>query len=293
MEKIGIGIITYKRPHFFKNCYNSIPWNKIDYAVIVNDGTPYDLNELGIKLNKKTVLIQHETNKKLAVTKNDALRYLYNKECEHIFIVEDDVVILNKNIFDMYINASKETGIMHFNFGPGSPFNRVQDQSIRYDLHNRHLCKQTTPPNPKKIIEYPNNLKIALYEHTVAAFTYYRKITLDTVGWMDEENLNENAWEHVDHTYRIIKAGFHPPFWWFADLADSEKLIKSQKGAIDNSSIATETDVPWEQQEWSKTVKRGMEKYKEKHGHYPNMPPYKTEDDVITNLKELYKKYVK
>ena len=288
--KVGVGIITYKRPDFFKNCYNSIPWDDIDVAVIVNDGPAYDLEELGITLNNKTTLIQHPENLKLAKTKNDALKFLYNEQCEHIFVIEDDTVIKDKDVFKKYIETSKNTGILHLNYGPGSPFNRKQDTSVQYDLHNRHLCKQDSEPNPRAIIDYGNNISVALYQHTVAAFVYYNRKCLDLAGFMDEE-FNENAWEHVEHTYRIIKAGMHPAFWWFADLANSEHLIESQKGAIDNSSIATESDKPWEEQEWSRKVNRGVELYKRKHGHAPNNPPYLSIQQVKQQLKQIYSTY--
>jgi GT2 family glycosyltransferase len=291
-SKIGVGIITYKREHFFKKCYENIPWEKVDVAVIVNDGPAYVLEKLGIELNNKTTLIQHEKNYKLAKTKNDALKFLYNAGCEHIFIVEDDTVIVDKDIFSKYINASEATGILHLNYGPGSPFNRKQDPTVQYDLHNRHLCKQDSDVDPRIIVDYGNDIKVALYTHTVAAFVYYNRECLKLAGFMDED-LNENAWEHVEHTYRIIKSGVHPPFWWFADLADSEKLIKSQKGAIDNSSIATETDKPWHEQEWSKKVTRGAEIYRKKHGHYPNQPPYSSKEQVLQILKQIKKNYSK
>jgi hypothetical protein len=56
-NKIGIGIITYNRPDFFKKCFDSIPITKIDQLVVVNDGSelPFDLFD--------TQLIQHKTNK--------------------------------------------------------------------------------------------------------------------------------------------------------------------------------------------------------------------------------------
>ncbi len=285
--KIGVGIITYKREHYFKNCYNSIPWDKVDVAVVVNDGPEYNLQEINVELNDKTTLIQHTQNCKLAKTKNDALKFLHNSGCDHIFIIEDDTIIEDKDVFSKYIKASQKTGILHLNYGPGSPFNRKQDSSIQYDLHNRHLCKQDSEPAPRLIVDYGDNIKIALYTHTVAAFVYYHRKCLDIAGFMDED-FNENAWEHVEHTYRIIKAGIHPPFWWFADLVDSENLISSQKGAIENSSIATESDKPWEQQEWAHKVNRGIELYKRKHGHAPNMPPYVDIHQVKQQLKQIY-----
>jgi hypothetical protein len=41
------------------------------------------------------------------------------------------MLILDKNIFNKYIEAYKLSGIHHFNYGPGSPFNRKQD--IQFD----------------------------------------------------------------------------------------------------------------------------------------------------------------
>jgi hypothetical protein len=43
------------------------------------------------------------------------------------------------------------------------------------------------------------------------------------VGFIDERF--KNFHEHVDHTNKIIRGGFHPPFGWFADLADSYDRI--------------------------------------------------------------------
>ena len=36
-----------------------------------------------------------------------------------------------------------------------------------------------------------------------------------------------------------------------------------------------------------KNVYGGREIYKEKHGHYPNQPPYVTSDEVTSILKKL------
>ena len=79
----------------------------------------------------------------------------------------------------------------------------------------------------------------------------------------------------------IIKAGYHPPFWWFADLHDSHKYITEAPEAINNSSIANNNE------QWLKNVYGGREIYKQKHGHYPNEPPYTTKEDVVETLKKL------
>jgi len=112
-------------------------------------------------------------------------------------------------------------------------------------------------------------------------FSFFTREVLERVGLIDEQFYN--AWEHVDHTYRIIKAGFHPPFWWFADLANSHKLLTEAPGAIDNSSIANKSE------QWAKNVYGGREIYLKKHGHYPNQPPFVPKEEVIQVIKRLKK----
>ena len=270
--KIGLGLITCNRSHYLKSLLDSLKpcADQINELVIVNDGKPVDVELF------KGGWILNEKNLGVGKSKNKAMKHLLDKGCDYIFIVEDDMVVLDEEVFQKYIEAYKMSGIQHFNYGPGSPFNRKQD--IQFDLHNRHELKQDTEPNPKMILDY-KNCKIALYEHTVAMFSFFTKEVLEKVGLIDDEFYN--AWEHVDHTYRIIKAGYHPPFWWFADIVDSQNYIREAEGAIDNSSIASKSE------EWQKNVFGGREIYKRKHGHYPNQPPFVSQSEVIEKIKEL------
>lgn len=272
-NKIGIGIITCNRPNYLKGLLDSlIPCKEvIDELAVVNDGKPVDVPLF------KGEWVLNEKNLGVGKSKNKALKYLLDKKCDYIFLIEDDMLILNKDIFNKYIEAYKLSGIHHFNYGPGSPFNRKQD--IHFDLHNRHLLKQDSEPSPKLIIEYSKDIKVALYEHTVAMFSFFTREVLEKVGLIDEQFYN--AWEHVDHTYRIIKAGYHPPFWWFADLANSHELLTEAPGAIDNSSIANKSE------QWAKNVYGGREIYLQKHGHYPNQPPFVSKEEVIQTIKRL------
>jgi len=287
MYNYGIGIITCNRLNFLKQCVNSLPSNIGNSIplVIVNDGDDQISNSILKDRNKNLHLIVHKENKGVGISKNDALKKLIDLKVEHLFLLEDDIIIKNKFTFDKYIEASNKTGILHFNYGPGSPFNRKQDGNEVFDLHNRHLAKQDTDPNPRLVIDYGNGVKIALYMHTVAMFSYFHKKVIEEVGYIDEEFYN--AWEHVDHTYRIIKAGMHPPFWWFADLVDSDKLLSEAPGAIDKSSISGKTE------QWAKNVYGGREIYLRKHGHYPNQPPYFDENSAISSLKKIFKTHSK
>lgn len=277
---VFVGIVTCNRLDFFKNCYESVVGCKgVDYIAVCNDGRRSD--KLESLINSQTIFIQHEDNKGVGISKNDLLKKALSiPEVEHIFLLEDDMIIKDPDIFNIYINAAKTSGIRHLNYGPGSPFNRKQD--FEFDLHNRQECKHDTPLNPKLKVDYGQGVELWFYEHSVAMFTYFHRTILEEVGIHDERFYN--AWEHVDLTYRIIKAGYHTPFWWFADVCNSDKLITEAPQAIQKSSIAKDT------KQWEKNVYNGREIYKNKHGHYPNQPPISSKENVIKHIKR-FKRY--
>jgi len=269
-KKIGLGIVTCNRPEFVSKCIESIDLTMVNEKVIVNDGT--------IKVDHTGFfVINNKENLGVGKSKNKLLKHLYDKGCDYIFILEDDMLILDNNVFNKYIEAHKASNIHHFNYGPGSPFNRKQN--MEFDLHNRHELDQHSEPNPRKIIDYGNGVKISLFQHTVAMFSFFTRKVIEEVGYIDEDFYN--AWEHVDHTYRIIKAGYHPPFWYFADLYDSHKFLTEAPEAIDKSSIANDSE------QWKKNVYGGREIYLKKHGHYPNEPPFTSSEEVNVILKNL------
>ena len=243
-KKIGVGVITCNREHFLKQCLDSIPLDMVDEICVINDGDKlsYDITDT----YRRIYMIEHVKNLGVGKSKNDALKHLLRNDCDYIFLLEDDIILLDKSVFNRYIEAHLASGIHHFNYGPGSPFNRKQTiQNL--DIHNRHL--------------------------------FFTKEILEKVGLIDEDYYN--AWEHVDHTYRIIKEGYHPPFWHFADIYNSHKYVTEAPEAIDKSSIANDNE------QWKKNVYGGREIYKEKHGHYPNEPPHTPKKDIQKILKNI------
>lgn len=278
-EKIGIGITTFNRLEYLKGLIDSLLPCKsdIDHLVVINDGGEVPSWDLPFG-----DWINNEQNLGVAKSKNKALKYLNDNNCDYYFLIEDDMIIKDSTVFEQYTEASKVSGIQHFNYGPGSPFNRKQ-QIKDFDLHNRHLLDEKSEPSPKLIIDY-NVCKIALYQHTVAMFSFFtKKLINEGLGFMPEEYFN--AWEHVCSTYSIIKAGYHPPFWAFADLQNSHLLLEEAPGAINNSSIANK------QEQWLKNVMSGREVYKSKHGHYPNEAPSPSEKEIIDSLKLIKKNH--
>jgi glycosyltransferase involved in cell wall biosynthesis len=254
--KIGVGVITYNRPDFFKKCFDSIPQNKIDVMVVVNDGSklPFNIGD--------TQIIQHETNKNVGESKNDAMRYLLDQNCDYIFTLEDDIIIKKDNIFQKYIDTSKETGIQHFNFG----------YSQRENLDNN------LKPVWRKIIEYKNS-KIVLNQNILGAFTFYTRKALQTIG-LHHKDFNKGHGDHLELTYRAYKHGLTTPFWWFADVYGSWDMIENQSNFTTDSKVRNPETI-------QKYFNEARQIFKQLHGLDIYEVPNLTENEVINCLKTL------
>jgi hypothetical protein len=267
-EKIGVGIITCDRPEFFKISYESlchaIDGNNIE-CFIVNDGD-CDLDIIE-KNYKKT-----EGRTGVAKAKNIALKYFIDLNYTHIFLMEDDVKITNSKVFDAYIQASKKTGIKHFN----------------YALHGNHNLDQYGVPTIRKTVKYPNtDISIDLYPNVLGAFSYYHIDTLKDAGLMDESFYN--ALEHVDQTYQIIKKGYHPPFRWFADITGSSQYLSDIVPDHQQSKIRNDEN-------FQKVFKDGLDNFIKKNNFsvvngYGPSENISTEDETINVLRNIWKKH--
>lgn len=214
LGKIGIGIVTTDRPEFFAKCIKSMP--QVDTIVIINNGQK-DIDESLLE-GRNAHVIKNNTRESIGANKNQALRYLMQDGCDHLFIAEDDIEIIDPTVCEKYIETAAISGIWHLNYALSGKLNKTKENE----------------PNPKQIITYGDK-QVALYHHCVGSWSYYYAGIIRAVGYMDERY--KNALEHVDHTYRIILESLHPPFWWFADIADSDKYIRDLDVTLEGSSI--------------------------------------------------------
>lgn len=267
---IGVAIITCDRPHFFEQCEHSLIAASKIYGsiktVVVDDG----LNP--VKLSDK---INHlvKTPGKIGVgkAKNLALKYLIESNCEHIFLLEDDIEITNTNVFDFYIKASLATGIKHFNFG----------------LHGNHNLDPNGQPIIRKSVNYPDGTVVDLYPNILGALSYFHVDVLKDVGLMDETFFN--ALEHVDHTLQISLRGYHPPFRWFADVNGSSGYLKDIVANHEQSKIRSEQD-------FMENFRKNLDIFIQKNGfsvvtNYGPQETFTSEKDMLESLKQIWKSY--
>jgi GT2 family glycosyltransferase len=253
-SKIGIGIITCNRPDFFFKCYESIPSKYINDLVIINDGKPFDF--IG-----KGHVIQHETNKNVGYSKNEAMTYLLDAGYDYIFTLEDDIIIKDPDIFEKYIEASNKTGIQHFNFG----------FSQRENLDNN------LKPVYRKTIEY-KDVKIVLTPNILGAFTFYTRKAIQTIG-LHHKDFNKGHGDHLELTYRAAKHGFTTPFWWFADLYGSWDMIENQSNFTTDSVVRNK--------DFEKNFNEARSIFKRLHGCDIFEIPQTTDEEIIKILKNI------
>ena len=262
-EKIGLGIITKDRPQFLKRLLDSIDGCNWLELIIINDGDPFECPGYNYYIHT------NETNLGVAASKNKAMKHLLDIGCDHIFLIEDDMLIKDPNIFQAYIDASKKSGIQHLMFGYHGPANK---NGISHGK-----------PCPRLVVDY-GDFSIAFNQHCVGAFCYYSSKSLEDVGLIDEKF--RNAFDHVSHSYELALKGYSTPYWWWADLANSLDYIEEQACSEENSSIKT----PESMQKWQDNIRGSMDYFKEKFGVFPfgsDGVPDTMEQDVLTFLKSV------
>jgi len=273
IDKVGIGITTYNAEHRIKQSAFTVPkW--IKHFVIVNDGTPYD----DTSYPEQAHIIQHEKNMSVGIAKNSAMEYLMNQGCEHIFLMEDDILIKDEKVFEEYIKHSVVSGIKHLNFALHGPANKKGSTGFKTLEDRKDVDGE---PNPRMVIPYPEGQKIALYPNCVGAFSYYHRSVIEKIGLFDP--MFKNAWEHVEHTFQTIKNNFHPPFWYFADIDNSWDYLTDIPNSIQESTIARSP-------EWNENFRIGTEYYKKKHGITPTETPLLNPQNVYNVINYLYNK---
>ena len=236
---IGVVLLTYNRPDYYTQVLASMPNHEFDTLVVVNDG-----ENAYAKDEDAEFVIRNNAKLGVAKSKNIGIKTLlkHDSNIQHIFIIEDDILIKNPKVFQEYIKAAESTGI-------------------------HHLCYEKVAGNEKTLkytLEQPNGVKIGFYNNPQGAFMYVNKNILKKLGMFDEGYIN--AFEHIDFEYNLAKNGVAPPFWYFPDLLNSEDYLTDIEGSSENSSITNKDQY---KENWDKSAQHFIQKW----GHFTNQIP--------------------
>lgn len=254
-NKIGVGIVTYNSENYFKSLYNSLPVGGIDELVVVNGGDIYTEKYTCSKW------IQHEVNKYPATCRNECIEHLLANDCEHIFIIEDDMIITDESIFRKYIETSTISGIKYFSFvstswGTGTPHNRT----------------------PRLLVDYGQDVRVSLYRNMCNEFTYHHRSAFEKTGLYDSSFRDPFD---IDMAYRESQQDYSAPFWWFADIDKSDNYIMNNPEAVSR----LQSDRPDGSRE--QRIKQEWLNFVQKHGVMVNQIPDTSKENVIQKLKSI------
>jgi len=251
-SKIGVGIITYKREKMFNETLDTIPRDKVHHIVAVNDSPDVKYNFE----DKDVQYIENKVNQGVGISKNIALTKLINAGCTHLFIIEDDILIKDPDVFEYFIKCAAESGIWHLNYG---------HTGSKQIIHRKKYDEQ-------ELIFYPD---------PQGGFQYFHITLINKFKGFDP--VYKNAFEHADYTYVLTKAGLMPPFWCFPCPAEPENYIEIN-GDYEESTI---TDKPMYKENYSTSAQHWVQK----HGSFVSAIPRPTINDVEISLKKIKEMY--
>lgn len=210
---IGLGIVTYNRPEYFRRCSASVVEhlsNIVDRVVVVDDGSTADYLAAWDSLPDDWPIEWLPVNRGVGSAKNVALQHLLDQGCDWLFLSEDDLVIQDPRAVTGYIEACQASGYQHLMF------------------HAHGLLN----PQPQARQGRPG---VVLWPNYVGAWCIYSRASLMSCGLFDESF--RNAWEHLEHTLRLAEAGFTAPWRGAADAPGSEAWINEIPESLTYSVI--------------------------------------------------------
>lgn len=228
-EKIGVGVVTCNRK---VNCGKILSFLRTVYyidCITLVKNREYDYGEVVEDLDERTRYFNIKEDLGVGYCKNVIFKNLMSRGCDHIFTIEDDTIIKDGDVFKKYIDTARHFNMEHLVFGYGSGGSALHE-------FNEEAAK------PICTLGY-DGMKIDFYHHIQGAFCYYTRNSLEMIGLMDAKNYI-NAVEHIEHTYRLIKAGYYSMFWAFADINDSTKYLgHDHSGAEYATTIDRDNDL--------------------------------------------------
>jgi len=258
-EKIGVGLITFNRPKHFERVFQSLKdaGRDVDEVIIVKDGggATYDR-----RYQDGTPMIEFIDNGCNCRSKTTAWSYLITQGCKHIFLMEDDMIIKNPDVFKQYIETAKLSGIHHLMYcGVGGD-------------------------NPKKLtLQYDDKIGIDLYQNYQGPFMYATADLIKEIGGWDMGF--KNAFTHVDWSYRCATAGRIPPMWWAPDIKDSTDYVECIPECIQGSSNSEDME------KYKKNYQHSYEHWMKKYGMFTNQIPHTSQEVVQTMVRQMKRKY--
>lgn len=211
-------LVTYNREDLLKSSLESVDLSLFEKVIIVHDGGGKDYSvETTTVLNDRFVYLPQANNSGVGICKKLGIEYvLSNTESDHIFIMEDDVMVKDNSVWDNYIKFSERTGVYHTNW------NDCVYSSTKFE------------------IDFGDGIVGIITRDVSGAFSYFHRNMFKFCEFpMDMKN----AFEHISVELQLIEKHLLPPFWnficpkntgYFLKMADDDSTITDKEGYSEN-----------------------------------------------------------
>lgn len=175
------------------NTYSSIALVKTfiwDYIIFAKSNTDYDFVLSLDGADSDTIeycekyhipLLYSEENEGVGLSKNRVIEYF--PDYDNYFFIEDDVELLNPEVFDIHVSLAQKLNIPHFSLFEA---NRIRKKMDVITFENYHIIQ-------------------AMYGS--AQVNFFTKTGLDAVGGFHTEFAKYKRFGHTEHSYRFYHAG--------------------------------------------------------------------------------------
>lgn len=192
-------ITTFNREELFWRLYNSIDAKKVDVLIVQDAAKEYPYEGSFDNIN----IIKVDDRKGIGNSKYIGTEHAKEHGYENLFLVEDDVEVLDNNVWDVFISFSNWTGIGHTNWNTAA-FNKFR---FSFPVHE----------------DFTGDVHL----HAQGAFQYFHKSTFDKFKW-DTHYIN--ALEHGDVEYQLHLANEAPPLGSAVSPSNCENYLKYDDG---------------------------------------------------------------
>lgn len=152
-----------------------------DYSFIVSLDGP-DQETITFCQKYKIPLLFSEQQEGVGLSKNRVLTAY--SDYDHYFFIEDDVGLLNENVFLKHIEVAKELGLQHLSLFPEE---RIADVLNKIELND--------------------GSEVVCSKYGGAPFNYFTREGLEKVGGFHTDFAKYRRFGHTEHTYRFVNAG--------------------------------------------------------------------------------------
>lgn len=236
---VGIGICSYNKPEaltrWAQNLFLMVQQAdkvgiKLEPVLSTSDPTPPPALIMNIP-------VLHRTNLGVAWVKNNALRYLFDRQCDYFFLVEDDCNVPDWSFFHKYVQASQAAEVHHMMYGPIVEWENTWKKTGNFkNIGGFQFLEYKRTRDPQS---------------TPGVITFHTRHALDVSGGMDMRFVGRGHGhkEWTDRTLKLLQLRGEHPFdhpLWMLEIPENRDVTFERgpsRGTADKSLINRNKDL--------------------------------------------------